>query len=158
MNIAKKFIHSVPSLFKLDIKREQAKLAKIEKKRQAREARAQVISRYAALRDNLMAAGKNSDFKASEIDRLATWPRGEIFQQFISGRIPVEELATRLLQCETVNKYADQIKLEIHKFFVEPAEIKLAEFEKQNAVALRGVKLEQAPEPEFVPASPAREW
>jgi hypothetical protein len=154
MNPVKKFIHSAASIFQGEIEEENAKLAKIEKARNDREARLAIINRAAAHRDAIKAANANAAVKAGEVDKLANYPTESIYHDFVSGLISVEQFGERLAQREAVVRHASEIKKRIHKFFVESAEQKLAEFEKQNASALKGINLVEAEEPQFIPAPP----
>jgi hypothetical protein len=151
----KKFIHSAATIFQSEIDEENAALAKIEKARNDREARLAIINRAAAHRDAIKVGKSNGAVKVGEVDKLANYSVGSIYHDFVSGLISIEQVGERLAQQEAVVRHANEIKKRIHKFFVESAEQRLAEFEKENASALKGIKLAEAEEPQFIPAKSA---
>lgn len=148
----KKFVNGVAIIFESEVQREQRELAEIENRRREREAREHIVRQAAVLRDKLPDAEAMYSAKCTEANRLINFSSDRVIDEFVQGLISIEVCGDRLAQIESAIKNAAAIKKRAHEYFVGTAERQLAEFEKQNAAALKGVQITAADEPPFVAA------
>jgi hypothetical protein len=110
------------------------------------------------MEDNVVAKKQEAATKLAAVERVAHWPIQDLYDSYAIGHLSIEQLAVRLAEIEAASKHLPGIKKAVFSKVVAPHEDILSQFKKENAADLKGITLEQAEAPEFVPTQTGENW